>query len=81
MFNRIVGILFTIAVFLVLGFAILNWGNYRSLLFDNASSAANVEAIVESGEEVDVEAVEDAAMVQTTDSLSLPEVVNPDIVG
>ena len=45
MMNRFIGVLFTLLTFALIAFAILNWGNYRSMLF--GKETAEPEAVVE----------------------------------
>lgn len=45
MMNRVIGVLFTLLTFALIAFAILNWGNYRSMLF--GKEIAEPEAVVE----------------------------------
>lgn len=74
--NRALGIIFTIVAIAAMVFAILNWGNYKSLCFTN-SEAKSEEIIpveeVEMIEEVTEEPtpiVEEVAPIENVDSLA-----------
>lgn len=60
MINRILGTLFTLAALAIILFAILNRGNYRSMLFGKSEELAveTMELAVESATETATEATE-----------------------
>lgn len=60
MINRILGTLFTLAALAIILFAILNRGNYRSMLFGKSEEPATetMELVVESATETATEAAE-----------------------
>lgn len=60
MINRILGTLFTLAALAIILFAILNRGNYRSMLFGKSEEPATetMELAVESATETATEATE-----------------------
>lgn len=60
MINRILGTLFTLAALAIILFAILNRGNYRSMLFGKSEEPATetMELVVESATETATEATE-----------------------
>ena len=60
MINRILGTLFTLAALAIILFAILNRGNYRSMLFGKSEEPAveTMELAVESATETATEAAE-----------------------
>lgn len=65
MIRRTIGVLFTLGAIAIMLFAVMNFGNYRSMLFksravETAEAAEQVEA---------VEQVETAEQVETVDSL------------
>lgn len=55
MIKRLIGITFTLATLAVVCFAIMNWGNYRSMLFGGADAATEQTATVEQRDSVVVE--------------------------
>lgn len=55
MIKRLIGLLFTLATLAVVCFAIMNWGNYRSMLFRGADVATEQTAAVEQRDSVVVE--------------------------
>lgn len=55
MIKRLIGTLFTLATLAVVCFAIMNWGNYRSMLFGGADAATEQTATVEQRDSVVVE--------------------------
>lgn len=55
MIKRLIGTLFTLATLAVVCFAIMNWGNYRSMLFRGADVATEQTATVEQRDSVVVE--------------------------
>ena len=62
--------LFTLLTFVLIAFAILNWGNYRSMLFgkETAKSEAVVDPLVTEGEE---DILTDEEVVIEADSLGI----------
>lgn len=70
MMNRVLGVLFTLLTFVLIAFAILNWGNYRSMLFgkETAESEAVVDSLVTEGEE---DILTDEEVVIEADSLGI----------
>lgn len=56
--NRVLGIIFTIVAIAAMVFAILNWGNYRSLCFTKAETQSEEIIPVE---EVEMEIIEEVA--------------------
>ena len=66
--NRIIGILFTITTLAIIVFAILNYGNYRSMCFNASGRAEMVEETV------------DLPCVEACDSLAVEPVVTPEEV-
>lgn len=55
MIKRLIGLLFTLATLAVVCFAIMNWGNYRSMLLRGADAATEQTAAVEQRDSVVVE--------------------------
>lgn len=55
--NRVLGIIFTIVAIAAMVFAILNWGNYKSLCFTKAETESEEIIPVE---EVEMEIIEEA---------------------
>ena len=74
--NRALGIIFTIVAIAAMVFAILNWGNYKSLCFTNTESEEIIpveEVEMEMIEEVTEEPtpiVEEVAPIENVDSLA-----------
>ena len=76
--NRVLGIIFTIVAIAAMVFAILNWGNYKSLCFTKAETESEevipVEEVeMEMIEEVTEEPtpiVEEVAPIENVDSLA-----------
>lgn len=76
--NRALGIIFTIVAVAAMVFAILNWGNYKSLCFTNTETESEEiipveEAEIEMIEEVTEEPtpiVEEVAPIENVDSLA-----------
>ena len=76
--NRALGIIFTIVAVAAMVFAILNWGNYKSLCFTKAETESEEiipveEAEMEMIEEVTEEPtpiVEEVAPIENVDSLA-----------
>ena len=76
--NRALGIIFTIVAVAAMVFAILNWGNYKSLCFTNTETESEEiipveEAEMEMIEEVTEEPtpiVEEVAPIENVDSLA-----------
>ncbi len=76
--NRVLGIIFTIVAVAAMVFAILNWGNYKSLCFTKAETESEeiipVEEVeMEMIEEVTEEPtpiVEEVAPIENVDSLA-----------
>ena len=76
--NRALGIIFTIVAVAAMVFAILNWGNYKSLCFTNTETESEeiipVEEVeMEMIEEVTEEPtpiVEEVAPIENVDSLA-----------
>lgn len=56
--NRALGIIFTIVAIAAMVFAILNWGNYKSLCFTNTEAESESEEIIPV-EEVEMEMIEE----------------------
>ena len=48
--NRILGIIFTVVVIAVMVFAILNWGNYKSLCFKGGDDLETIDENLDSVE-------------------------------
>ena len=77
MIRRTIGVLFTLGAIAIMLFAVMNFGNYRSMLFkpravERAETAEQVEAVeqVETAEQVEAaEQVETAEQVEAADSL------------
>lgn len=55
MIKRLIGILFTLATLAVVCFAIINWGNYRSMLIRETNTTTEQTATVEQRDSVVVE--------------------------
>lgn len=68
MMKRVVGTLFCLVAIAVMVFAVLNYGNYRSMCFDASESAEMVEG------------TEDLPCVEACDSLAVEPVVTPEEV-
>lgn len=70
MMNRVLGVLFTLLTFVLIAFAILNWGNYHSMLFgkETAEPEAVVDPLVTEGEE---DILTDEEVVVEADSLGI----------
>ena len=66
--KRVVGKLFCLVAIAVMVFAVLNYGNYRSMCFDASESAELVEE------------TEDLPCVEACDSLAVEPVVTPEEV-
>lgn len=66
--KRVVGTLFCLVAIAVMVFAVLNYGNYRSMCFDASESAEMVEE------------TEDLPCVKACDSLAVEPVVTPEEV-
>ena len=73
MIQRFIGILFTLATLAVIAFAILNYGNYHSICFDESATTVETPAIeaeaeieVESEAEVEIEAEAEVIEEDTT---------------
>jgi FtsZ-interacting cell division protein ZipA len=58
MIKRVIGVLFTLVVLVVILFAALEWGNYRSLAFNFGNDP--VERVSKTGDSVEQEAVQEA---------------------
>lgn len=76
--NRVLGIIFTIVAIAAMVFAILNWGNYKSLCFTKAETESEevipvdeveMEMIKEVTEEP-TPIVEEVAPIENVDSLA-----------
>lgn len=63
--NRLLGILFTLAAIAAMVLAILNYGEYRSMLFTDRSASSEAIAPLDSTEEI-IEAT-DTTSVSTTE--------------
>ena len=78
MINRILGTLFTLAALAIILFAILNRGNYRSMLFGRVEEPATeamelaVESATETTEAIDT-AVEEVIPVEESSSEQVVE--------
>ena len=72
--NRVIGVLFTLLTFALIAFAILNWGNYRSMLFgkETAEPEAVVEPLITEGEE---DLLSEEEVVVEVDSLDVSGVL------
>jgi hypothetical protein len=70
MFNRLLGIVFTLVALTIIAFAVLNFGNYSSMVFNKVSQDAACEILAE-------EAVEAEEVVVEADSLEITEIVAP----
>lgn len=46
MIKRVIGLLFTIATLVVIAFAIMNWGEYRSMVFVKSADIAEQDDVV-----------------------------------
>lgn len=46
MIKRVIGLLFTIATLVVIAFAIMNWGEYRSMVFAKSADIAEQDDVV-----------------------------------
>jgi hypothetical protein len=76
--NRVLGIIFTIVTIAAMVFAILNWGNYKSLCFTKAETESEeiipveeVEMeIIEEATEEPTPIVEEVAPIENVDSLA-----------
>ena len=76
--NRVLGIIFTIVAIAAMVFAILNWGNYKSLCFTKAETQSEevipveeVEMeIIEEVTEKPTPIVEEVAPIENIDSLA-----------
>ena len=76
--NRVLGIIFTIVAIAAMVFAILNWGNYKSLCFTKAETESEeiipveeVEMeIIEEVTEEPTPIVEEVAPIENVDSLA-----------
>lgn len=68
--NRIIGILFTIATLAIIVFAILNYGNYRSLCFTEPTEVEMPDIMVP-----DSLYDENLPIVEVTDSLATEEII------
>ena len=68
MMKRVVGTLFCLVAIAVMVFAVLNYGNYRSMCFDASESAEMVEQ------------TEDLPCVEACDSLAVEPVVTQEEV-
>lgn len=76
--NRALGIIFTIVAIAAMVFAILNWGNYKSLCFTKAETESEevipveeVEMeIIEKATEEPTPIVEEVAPIENVDSLA-----------
>lgn len=76
--NRVLGIIFTIVAIAAMVFAILNWGNYKSLCFTKAETeneevipVEEVEMeIIEEATEEPTPIVEEVAPIENVDSLA-----------
>ena len=68
--NRIIGILFTIATLAIIVFAILNYGNYRSLCF-TAPTEVEMQDLMVPASLYD----ESLPIVEATDSLATEEII------
>lgn len=66
--KRVVGTLFCLVAITVMVFAVLNYGNYRSMCFDASESAEMAEE------------TEDLPCVEACDSLAVEPVVTPEEV-
>lgn len=66
--NRIIGILFTIATLAIIVFAILNYGNYRSLCFTEPTEVEMPIMVPDSLYD------ENLPIVEATDSLATEEI-------
>ena len=66
--KRVVGTLFCLVAIAVMVFAVLNYGNYRSMCFDASERAEMVEE------------TEDLPCVEACDSLAVEPVVTPEEV-
>ena len=57
MIKRIIGTLFTLATLAIVVFAIMNWGNYRSIICGANSADSATDEVIENGggEVADVE--------------------------
>jgi hypothetical protein len=76
--NRVLGIIFTIVAIAAMVFAILNWGNYKSLCFTKAETESEevipVEEVememIEEATEEPTPIVEEVAPIENVDSLA-----------
>ena len=76
--NRVLGIIFTIVAIAAMVFAILNWGNYKSLCFTKAETQSEeiipVEEVememIEEATEEPTPIVEEVAPIENVDSLA-----------
>ena len=74
--NRILGIIFTVIAIAVMVFAILNWGNYKSLCFKGGDDLETIDENLDAVEEIETEIVLPVDMneivepVEQVDSLS-----------
>lgn len=81
MMNRVLGVLFTLLTFVLIAFAILNWGNYHSMLFEKGVAESEItEAVVAAeGEEAitpeEALNAEDGVAVEAVDSLTVAPVL------
>lgn len=72
MIKRVIGLLFTIATLVVIAFAIMNWGEYRSMVFvKSADIAEQDDVVVVDSLAVDV-AVDEVDSLATTISTPQP---------
>ena len=55
MIKRIIGTLFTLVTLAIVVFAIMNWGNYRSTIFDTKSSDTATTDIAAEPDSITVE--------------------------
>ena len=52
--NRILGIIFTVVAIAVMVFAILNWGNYKSLCFKGGDDLETIDENLDAVEEIEI---------------------------
>ena len=72
MINRLLGIVFTLVALAIIALAVLNFGNYSSMVFNKVSQDAACEILAE-------EAVEAEEVVVEADSLEINEIIAPGI--
>lgn len=72
MIQRFIGILFTLATLTVIAFAILNYGNYHSICFDESAASTVETPAIEAEAEIEVESEAEAEAEVIEEDTTIP---------